>query len=871
MAVFGIQLKERMLRAVDLHAALSHDVSRLPYVMRVVLENTLRHGAEPIDAAAAPFRQWLRTGTSDCEIPFYPSRVLMHDTTCVPALVDIAAMRDEIAEYGGDPSSLTPRLRVDVSVDHSVAVDRYASPDALSFNMRREIERNSERYRLMKWAAGTMPNVRVYPPGTGIMHTINLEQLATVITVENRDGVDWAVPDTLIGTDSHTPMINGIGVLAWGVGGLEAESVLFGMPVMLRLPDVVGVKLTGCLRPGVLATDLALAVTHLLRRHKVSGEFVEFFGPGVSTLTAGARAVIANMAPEYGASTGFFAIDAETIRYLRETGRDAEHCELVEKAAKAQGLWFDPDVQPVYTKTLELRLSDLMPLLAGPKRPQDTIPVSGAQAALEEAAGRMLRSEDSEIPDGAVAIAAITSCTNTSDPRLLIAAGLLARKARSFGLKAAPWVKTSLAPGSPAAGQFLERSGLLADLEALGFGIVGYGCTTCIGNSGQLSPNMERAVDEGTIAAAVISGNRNFPGRIHPSLQYGFLASPPLVIAFAIAGRIDRDVTSAPIGKGPDGRNVCLADIWPDAEEIERLYLAATNAADFAEAFAKAEENAVWHALEAPQTPRFPWDPTSTYLRRPPFASLTSKSRLGRYQAQLLLVLGDDITTDHISPAGQIKPTSVAGRHLVAKGDPENDLNVYAARRGNWEVMVRGLFDNRSAFNLLLDGTASMTINPLTHQTGPLWETSQSLQSSRIPVVIVAGERYGAGSSRDWAAKGVAMLGVKAVFAQSFERIHRSNLIGMGILPILLSSEAHPNALRLATGDLLEFDAATIRPRMSLPITLLRADGTRLTIPGRLAVETALEVKTLECGGIIPLILGSHLENLEYALGPTNP
>lgn len=860
MAEFSIKINDDVLRAVDLRGVLSEDAGRLPYVMRVVLENILRHGAEPIDGAVAALRQWLQTGTSDCEIPFYPSRVLMHDTTCVPALVDIAAMRDEIAEHGGDPGGLTPRLRVDVSVDHSVAVDRYARPDALAFNMRREIERNGERYRLMKWAAGTMPNVRVHPPGTGIMHTMNLEQLATVITVENREGVDWAVPDTLIGTDSHTPMINGIGVLAWGVGGLEAESVLFGMPVMLRLPDVIGVKLTGRLRPGVLATDLALAVTHLLRRHKVSGEFVEFFGPGVSTLTAGARTVIANMAPEYGASTGFFAIDAETTRYLRETGRDAAHCELVETVAKAQGLWFDPDAQPIYTRTLELDLSELMPALAGPRRPQDAIPVSGAQAALEEAAGRTLRAEESEIPDGAVAIAAITSCTNTSDPRLLIAAGLLARKARSFGLKAAPWVKTSLAPGSPAAGRLLQRSGLLADLEALGFGIVGYGCTTCIGNSGPLSPGMERAIDEGAIAAAVISGNRNFPGRIHPTLQYGFLASPPLVIAFAIAGRIDRDVMSAPIGKGVGGTDIRLADIWPDADEIERFYLAATNASDFSEAFAKAEDNAAWHALEGPQTARFPWNPDSTYLRRPPFASLSSKSRLGRYRAHPLLVLGDDMTTDHISPAGQIKPASAVGRHLVAKGDPEDDLNVYASRRGNWEVMVRGLFDNRTAYNLLLDvGTANTTIDPLTHQTGPLWEVSQGLHSSGIPVVIVAGERYGAGSSRDWAAKGVAMLGVKAVLAQSFERIHRSNLIGMGILPILLPPDAHPKVLRLSAGDMFEFDATKISPRMSLPITILRADGSRLTVPGRLAVETALEVKTLECGGIIPLILGCHL------------
>ncbi|QRM56983.1 aconitate hydratase AcnA [Sinorhizobium sp. BG8] len=847
------------LKAIDLHRSFGPELARLPWLMRIFLENALRTGSMTEAAARQTFAGWLRNGQSDVEIPFHPTRVLMHDTTCVPALVDIAAMRDAVAEAGGDPSTLNPVLPVDVSVDHSVAVDRYGRPGARDFNMQREMERNSERYRLMKWATNALPGVRVHPPGTGIMHTMNLEQLATVISVQEIKGERWALPDTLIGTDSHTPMINGIGVLAWGVGGLEAESVFFGMPVMLRLPDVIGVHLRGTLRPGVLSTDLALEVTHLLRKHQVSGEFVEFFGEGVSGLSCGDRAVVANMAPEYGASSGYFPIDRQTIRYLRETGRSEQQCEIVESVAKAQGLWFDPEARPRYTRVLELDLSALSPIVAGPRRPQDRLPLHKARQALEEASGRALEQPAGQIPDGSVAIAAITSCTNTSDPKLLIAAGLVARKARKFGLLPPHWVKTSLAPGSPAAERLLRRAGLLDDLEAVGFGIVGFGCTTCIGNSGPLHPDMEQALLNGTVAAAVLSGNRNFPGRVHPALQYGFIASPPLVVAFALCGRIVADIASQQFGTAPDGTPIVLKDLWPSEDEIEATLRTGACASDFADAFAEAEQNEAWSALAAPRSVLFPWDEHSTYIRRPPFASKNMKSRLGKYCASPLIVLDDDMTTDHISPAGQIDPSSYAGRHLIENGDPAGDLNVYAARRGNWQAMVRGLFDNRAAANLLVDRRpAATTVHWPSGEECPLWDIAEKYHHEGKSVVIVAGERYGAGSSRDWAAKGVALLGVRAVLARSFERIHRSNLINMGVLPILLPEEAHPRSLVIAPDTTFHVDAVDLTPRCALTVALENASNLR-SFDCRAAIETELELQVLQAGGMIPFILARSL------------
>ena len=844
--------------AVDLHRILSADLHRLPWVLRVLLENVARRDPDRLAALTEALRTWLRDGTSGAEIDFHPSRILMHDTTCVPALVDIAAMRDALAEAGGDPASLTPVLPVDVSIDHSVAVDWHGRAGARAHNMRREMERNSERYRLMKWATAALPGVRVYPPGTGIMHTLNLEQLATVIGIEDRGGERWAVPDTLIGTDSHTPMINGIGVLAWGVGGLEAESVFFGMPVTIRLPDVVGVRLTGRLTPGILSTDLALDVTHLLREHGISGEFVEFFGEGVSSLTADDRAVVANMAPEYGAATGYFPIDEETIAYLHRTGRTPDHCALVEQVGKALGLWFDPHAQPRYSRVIDLDLSAVQPLLAGPRRPQDKLPVAAAAAALEAAGGRALEGGAEGIAHGAIAIAAITSCTNTSDQRLLAAAGLVARKARHLGLRPPAWVKTSFAPGSPAAERFLARSGLLADLEALGFGIVGHGCTTCIGNSGPLQADMAAAIAGGTVATALLSGNRNFPGRVHPSLQFGFLAAPPLVVALSLLGRIMPDPMNHEIARDESGGTVRLRDLLPSGEEIDAILRAFSNREDFGDAFSKATENRAWRALDTPAAPRFPWDEASTYLRPPPFAAGGTQSRLGAYAAHPLLTLGDDMTTDHISPAGQIGAGSEAGRHLVARGDPPDDLNVYAARRGNWEVMVRGLFDNRTARNFLIDGRpASRTIHAPTMEEGPLWDVAERYRRDGRSVILVAGERYGAGSSRDWAAKGIALLGVRAVIARSFERIHRTNLIGMGILPVLIDRDV---LFSIGVEDMVQVDATTVEPRGDIRLVVRRPDGTCTPFTGRAAVETDREAEILLAGGMIPAILSARTD-----------
>ncbi|MGO4723673.1 MULTISPECIES: aconitate hydratase AcnA [unclassified Inquilinus] len=855
-----LDLGGQPVRFIDLAALLGADLTRFPWSMRIIIENVVRHACAPGPDACAPFRDWLGTRRSDAEIAFHPTRLLMHDTTCVPALVDIAAMRDALAESGGDPAALNPVLPVDVSVDHSVAVDRYGTADALAFNMGREIERNAERYRLMKWATQALRGVTVHPPGTGIMHTMNLEQLSSVVALADRADGPWAVPDTLIGTDSHTPMVNGIGVLGWGVGGIEAESVMFGMPVMLRIPDIVGVRLTGVLRDEVLSTDLALAVTERLRQHGLSGEFVEFFGPGVSSLSAGDRAVVANMAPEFGGSTGYFPIDGRTLRYLAETGRPPSLLDRVEAVARRQGLWFDPQATPLYTDVVEIDLDGIATSLAGPRRPQDRLSPAEAPRALEQVHGRPLRPapDSTTPPDGAVALAAITSCTNTSDPRLLVAAGLLARKARQFGLRPPPWVKTSLAPGSPAAARYLERSGLLADLEALGFGIVGYGCTTCIGNSGPLAPVMDAAIRGGLAAAAVLSGNRNFPGRVHPQIEAGFLASPPLVVAYALAGDVARDILSDPLGQAPDGRPVFLRELWPSGAEIDLALRGAGNPEDFAAAFAAAHDNAAWNALEAPATVLFPWSEASNYVSPPPFAAQDQPRRLGCYRARALTVLGDDITTDHISPAGQIPAESDTGAYLADRGEDVRDLNVFAARRGNWEVMRRGLYTNRTVRNLLAPALApGTTIHAPSGEVLPLWRAAQRYRDAAIPVVLLAGDRYGAGSSRDWAAKGVALLGVRAVLASSFERIHRSNLVGMGVLPLRLPEGCRPADLAITPQDWIEVDAPpeALRPRGTAQVRIRRPHGQVDAFEAAVAVETQLEVAVLQAGGIMPLII----------------
>jgi aconitate hydratase len=867
-------------RIADVVATAGDDLPRLPVILRILLENVLRNGRENRDESVAAILGWLAHGKSDREIAFQPSRVLMHDTTCGPALVDIAGLRASLAEAGGDPNSLNPVLPVDVSTDHSIGVDAFARQDAMKLNMAHEMKRNGERYRFMKWASHALDGVRVHPPGTGIMHTLNLERLASVVGAFTRDGELWAAPDTLIGTDSHTPMINGIGVLAWGVGGLEAESVMFGMPVMMRLPDVVGVRLTGRLREGVLATDLALTVTERLRRIDLADRFVEFFGPGVSTLSAGDRAVVANMTPEFGANSGFFPIDARTLDYLIQTGRPHQQVELIEAYARRQGLWFDPQAAPRYTETITIDLSEVEVSLAGPRRPQDRIAAGSTVETLASTLKRKVPAKQTnradQPSDGAVAIAAITSCTNTSDPRLLVAAGLLARKARQLGLTPPAWVKTSLAPGSPTAARYLARTGLLGDLEALGFGIVGYGCTTCIGNSGPLAPAMTDALANGEISpVAVLSGNRNFPGRVHSQIELAFLASPPLVVAFALAGDVYRDILQDPIAHDAAGTEIRLADLWPTGTEIDQALTLARDAGDYASAYDAAEANADWAAFEAPNSALFPWNEASTYIRRPPFACFGNGTRLGRYPATPLLVLGDDITTDHISPAGAIAANSTAADYLVARGEDPHDLNVFAARRGNWEVMVRGLFTNKSVRNLLgPDLVPGTTIHAGSGERLSLPRAAERYVQEGRSVVILAGERYGMGSSRDWAAKGVALLGVRAILASSFERIHRSNLIGMGILPLRLPDDRRPMDLGfdlsfdlsfdlgLAPDDRVEIDACpeTIKPGAEVIVRVLRGDTEFDRFVATAAIQTNLECEILRSGGLLPLILGRALQ-----------
>jgi aconitate hydratase len=861
------------LRLVDLPALFGEALQRLPLVLRLLLENVVRnmHGSER-EVAVNAILDWLRDGTSEAEIAFQPSRVLMHDTTSTPALVDIAGMRDALAEAGVDPSRLNPVLPVDVSIDHSLAVEFFAQGDAAPRNMAIELRRNHERYGFLRWASKVLRDVRIHPPGTGIMHTINLEQLATVVTTVERDGVMWVVPDTLLGTDSHTPMINGIGVLGWGVGGLEAQMAMFGMPVILRIPDVIGVRLRGRLAPGVFATDLALTVTQRLRAQGVAGEFVEFFGPGVATLTAGERAVVANMAPEYGASSGFFGVDARTLDYLRDTGRSETQISLVEAFVERLGLGFDPAQEPRYTCVVDIDIGLIGMHVAGPRRPQDLLGYAEIPHALRTAGGAAPQVSPAPrndppgnvLPRYPVVIAAITSCTNTSDPALLIAAGLVARKARAFGLKAPAWVKTSLGPGSPAAASYLARAGLLDDLSAAGFDIVGYGCTTCIGNSGPLTGPVQQALNDSTIRpVAMLSGNRNFAGRIHPDLDLGFIMSPPLVVVFGLAGDAEIELGSAPVQIAPDGRPVYLKDLWPTHEEIAAHVRLGADPLDYARDFDRAGRNPAWQALPATDTPLFPWRAASTTLRRPPFTSFSERSLLGEYDAYPLLVLGDDVTTDHISPASAIPKNSFIADFLVEQGDSRDDLNVFASRRGNWEVMIRGAFYSKTLVNHLCPGApVGQTLYVPEDRLMPIFEAAQRYSEAGHSVVLIAGERYGTGSSRDWAAKGQRLLGIRAVLAVSFERIHRSNLIGMGILPLRLPAGIAPATLNIQPGDKIEIDAAaaTLTPRCIIAVRIRRANGELLSIDAIAAVETQLDVALLQAGGAIPLILRNTLE-----------
>lgn len=869
-ATASLHSEQGALCYVDLPAIAGQHLTQLPVVLLILLENVVRNmqGAERDEAVQALF-QWLEHGSSEAEIAFQPGRLLMHDTTSTPALVDIAAMRDVLAEHDIDPSVLNPVLPVEVSVDHSLAVEAYARADAADENMAHEIRRNQERYQFLRWASNAIQGVRVNPPGTGIMHTINLEQLATVVTIERRGDKSWLMPDVMLGTDSHTPMINGIGVLGWGVGGLEAQSVMFGMPTMLRIPEVIGVYLSGELPAGVMATDLALTVTQRLRQLGVAGEFVEFYGPGVTTLTAGERAVVANMAPEYGASTGYFPIDGQTLQYLRQTGRQEATINLVESYAKRVGLWFDPAAKPRYSKSIAIRLDEIGMYVAGPRRPQDLLSYRDIGTVLRANEAHSGVPAAGALPAFPVAIAAITSCTNTSDPGLLIAAGLLARKARQWGLRLPSWVKTSFAPGSPAAADFLTRVGLIEDLAAVGFDIVGFGCTTCIGNSGPLPTLLQEKMQTGQCQpVAMLSGNRNFPGRIHPDLELGFLMSPPLVIAYALAGDALLNLAQEPVQLTPAGEPVYLSELWPTAAEVAALLEQAISPADFKRAFAIASQNPRWQALPSPTGDRFPWHAASTILRRPPFVSLEFGSQLGSYSAYPLLVLGDDITTDHISPASAIPADSMVADFLVARGEDRHDLNVFASRRGNWEVMLRAAFHSKSLVNLLQPGLPlAHTVHIPSGEIQPIWEVADKYRAAGESTVLLAGERYGTGSSRDWAAKGQRLLGIRAVLAISFERIHRSNLIGMGILPLRFPAGVSPASLNIQLGDRVEIiaEAASLGPRAIVAVQIVRRDGRRDALQAIAAVETQLEVELLREGGVIPRILRHTIQQHQPA------
>ncbi len=855
-----LEIDGQSYHAVSFQAFDPAVLDQLPLVLRLLLENVLRNtqGIEQEQAVSA-ILGWLENRASEAEIAFLPNRVLMHDTTSTPALVDIAAMRDYLAREGADPTTLNPSLPVDVSIDHSLAVEAFGQSDAVALNMQHEIRRNAERYRFLRWASSALPAVHINPPGTGIMHTINLEQLATVVATQQKEDGTWIFPDMLLGTDSHTPMINGIGVLGWGVGGLEAQTVMFGMPTMIRVPDVIGVYLHGSKSPVTQATDLALTVTEQLRKLGVAGEFVEFHGPGVSTLTAGDRAVIANMAPEYGATTGFFAVDGQTLAYLRATGRSERHIRLTESYIRQAGLWFKPEHRAKYTKTIEINLDEIGISIAGPRRPQDRRDYSEAPQALGDIAHEFATGPATALPRYPVGLAAITSCTNTSDPRLLIAAGLLARKARRYGLKVPEWVKTSLSPGSPAAATYLERAGLLPDLHALGFDIVGYGCATCIGNSGQLIPALRQLMERNQVKpVAILSGNRNFPGRVHPELDLAFIMSPALVIAFALNGDANTNLRDQPIQVNADGKHIYLEDVWPSEQEIADTLKLSQRPDDYPAAFQSASHNPFWEDLTAPAGDLFPWDEQSNYLQPPPFAAMREQSLLGRYTAYPLMIVGDDVTTDHISPASGIPSDSFVADYLAQRGEDRHDLNVFAARRGNWKVMLRGAFHSRALKNLLCpDCPVGHTLHIPSRQVRPLHEVAEMYRGDRQATVLIGGERYGMGSSRDWAAKVLRLLGVRAVLALSFERIHRSNLIGMGIVPIKLLQSLSEGTMRLSAADSIELDIDpdALLPRCRLEVKIHRADGTTDIVMATAAIETMLEVEFLRIGGVMPMIL----------------
>ena len=853
------------------------DVSRLPYSLKVLFENLLRWEdgrTVTVDDVKAVV-QWLEKRWSMREIAYRPARVLMQDFTGVPAVVDLAAMREAMVARGADAKKINPLVPVDLVIDHSVMVDAFGNPAAFAENVRYEFERNQERYEFLRWGQEAFDNFRVVPPGTGICHQVNLEYLAQVVWTAQDRGEEVAYPDTLVGTDSHTTMVNGLSVLGWGVGGIEAEAAMLGQPISMVIPQVVGFKMTGQMKEGTTATDLVLMVTQMLRKKGVVGKFVEFYGPGLDSLTLADQATIGNMAPEYGATCGFFPISRTTIDYLTFSGRDPERVALVEAYAKAQGMWRDansPD--PLFTETLELDLGDVEPALAGPKRPQDRVLLSQAKPSFEE----YLRKEgeaEAEVPvegeghalkDGDVVIAAITSCTNTSNPSVLVGAGLLARKARSAGLTAQPWVKTSFAPGSQVVSDYLEAAGLQADLDALGFNLVGYGCTTCIGNSGPLPDPIAKAIDAGDLTvAAVLSGNRNFEGRIHPQTKANYLASPPLVVAYALAGNMRVDLLNEPIGTGEEGQPIYLRDIWPSNREIQATIDAVLTPEMFRRRYANVfHGDEIWRSLQTPRSETYAWQDESTYVRHPTFFEQGGPLGFANIEgARLLALLGDSVTTDHISPAGSIKKDSPAGAYLMAHGVKPRDFNSYGSRRGNHEVMMRGTFANIRIRNEMAPGTeGGVTRHMPDGEVMSIYDASMKYQEQGIPLMVIAGKEYGTGSSRDWAAKGTRLLGVKAVLAESFERIHRSNLVGMGILPLQFKDGADRKSLKLdgsETFDLTGLDGE-IKPGMDLTLAIHRADGAVETVAVLCRIDTVDEVEYYRTGGILQYVLNTLAE-----------
>ena len=856
-----------------------HDLSRLPFALKILLENLLRRedGADVDRGDIEALAGWDPAAAPSREIAFMPGRVLMQDFTGVPAIVDLAAMRDAMRAMGGDPTKINPLQPAEMVIDHSVQVDAYGSPEARAENARKEYERNRERYTFLRWGQSAFDNFRVVPPESGIVHQVNLEFLARVVMDGEQDGATWAYPDTLVGTDSHTTMVNGLGVLGWGVGGIEAEAAMLGQPVTMLIPQVVGFRLRGALPEGATATDMVLRVVEMLREHGVVGKFVEFFGEGLEHLSLADRATIANMAPEYGATCGIFPIDQQTLDYLRFTGRDEERLALVEAYAKEQGLFHDAtSSEASYSAVLELDLATIVPSLAGPKRPQDRIALTDMKPAFAEALQQIepgangaavpAPGADYELRNGSVVIAAITSCTNTSNPSVLIAAGLVAKKAAEKGLKTKPWVKTSLAPGSQVVTDYLDRAGLTPHLEALGFHTVGYGCTTCIGNSGPLPEPVAAAITEGDlVACSVLSGNRNFEGRVHQLVRANYLASPPLVVAYAIAGRVDFDAYAEPLGQAADGSDVFLKDVWPTQAEIDEAVRGAHKSEMYTERYgAVFEGNETWRGLEVPTGDTFDWDPSSTYVASPPYFDGMGPDPAPVADiegAHCLALLGDSITTDHISPAGAIKADSPAGLYLQERGVAPADFNTYGSRRGNHEVMMRGTFANVRLKNLLVPGVeGNATRHIPSGEQMSIFDAAMKYKEAGTPTIVLAGAEYGTGSSRDWAGKGPSLQGVRAVIAKSYERIHRSNLIGMGVLPLqFLEGDTHQSlgltgAELFGISGLADFFAGDFEKGARVQVTAVSTEGDK-SFEALIRIDTPKEADYYRNGGILQYVL----------------